>query len=163
MFCKNCGIQNNNGERFCKNCGILLENVEMGQQANNVNNQSQEQANTMNNQNQQQINGVDTQFNQYNNVNGGLDPSYVNKAVNPNMKVWAILSIVIPVVALIWYWFIGLTPYLAILIAIVGFVFARKGQYSNKTLAIIGNVANGILVGMAIVIFVLQIINSLLA
>ena len=32
MFCKNCGMQNNNGEKFCKNCGVLLENQQINEQ-----------------------------------------------------------------------------------------------------------------------------------
>ena len=138
MFCTKCGTQNNNGERFCKNCGVILENAQTPQQPNNINNGNQ----------------------QYSNMNGGLDPNYVNQAVNPNMKKWAILSIVIPVVALIWYMFIGLSFYLAIFIAAAGFGFAQKGEMANKKLATIGKVANGILVGLAVVMFILQLITT---
>ena len=73
MLCKKCGIQNTAGERFCKNCGVLLENSQSSQQ---------------------------NQIPQYSNMNGGLDPNYINQAVNPNMKKWAILcklSWIIPV------------------------------------------------------------------
>lgn len=137
MFCTKCGMQNNNGEKFCKNCGCLLESNQQ-QPVNNY---------------QQPINQ------QYTNTNGNLDSNYVNQAVNPNMKKWAILSIIIPVVAIIWYMFIGLSFYIAILIAAAGFGFAQKGEMSNKKLATIGKVANGILAGLAIVMFVLQLIG----
>ena len=138
MFCTKCGTQNNNSERFCKNCGVILENAQTPQQPNNINNGNQ----------------------QYSNMNGGLDPYYVNQAVNPTMIMWAILSIVIPVVAIIWYLFIGLSFYLAIFIAAAGFGFAQKGEMANKKLATIGKVANGILVGLAVVMFILQLITA---
>ena len=32
MFCTNCGMQNNNGEKFCKICGVLLENQQINEQ-----------------------------------------------------------------------------------------------------------------------------------
>lgn len=131
MLCKKCGIQNTAGERFCKNCGVLLENSQSSQQ---------------------------NQIPQYSNMNGGLDPNYINQAVNPNMEKWAILSIIVPVVAIIWYIFIGLSFYLAILIAAAGFEFANKGEMADKKLAIIGKIANGILVGMAVVTLILQLI-----
>lgn len=134
MFCTKCGMQNNNGEKFCKNCGVLLDNNEKLQPTNNVSNQNQ----------------------QYSNSNVGLDPNYINQAVNPNMKKWAILSVVIPIIAIIWYIFIGLSFYLAILIAAAGFEFARKGEMANKKLAIAGKVANGVLVGLAIIMLILQ-------
>ncbi len=141
MFCTKCGTQNNNGERFCKNCGVILENTQS---------QSQQQTNNINNQNQQ-----------YSNMNGGLDPNYVNQAVNPNMKKWAILSIIVPTVAIIWYIFIGLSFYLAILIAAVGFRFAQKGEMADKKLATIGKVVSGILVGLAVVMFILLFIKTI--
>lgn len=136
MFCIKCGTQNNNGERFCKNCGIILESAQTSQQSSNINNQNQ----------------------QYSNMNGSLNPNYVNQAVNPNMKKWAVLSIVVPVVAIFWYMFIGLSFYLAILIAAAGFGFAQKGEMADKKLATMGRIANGILVGMAVVMLILQLI-----
>lgn len=135
MFCTKCGMQNNNGEKFCRNCGVLLENNQITQQ---MNNQSQEQVN----------------------FNKGLDSKYINQAVNPNMKKWAILSIIVPIVAIIWYVFIGLSFYIAVFIAVAGFSFAQKGEVADKKLSIIGRVANGILVGIAIVMLVLQLILS---
>lgn len=137
MFCKNCGTQNNSNERFCKNCGTLLENGQISQQANNTGSQNQ----------------------QYTNMNGKLNSNYVNQAVNPNMKKWAILSVVIPVAAIIWYMFVGLSFYLAIFIATAGFGFAQKGEMADKKLAAIGKIANGILMGLAIVMLVLQLIG----
>lgn len=157
MYCKNCNFQNVNGERFCRNCGTLLENNQPQQQMNNnINSQVQQPMNTgMVGQvmNQQQMPNQ-----QYQNNNGYLEPNYVNQAVNPDMKKWAILSIVVPIVAMIWYWFIGLSFYLAIFIAAAGFGFAQKGEMANKKLATIGKVLNGILIGMAVVMFILNLI-----
>ncbi len=156
MFCTKCGTQNNNGERFCKNCGVILENVQTPQQPNNINNGNQQYSNMNGGLDPNYVNQAVNP-----NMNGGLDPNYVNQAVNPNMKIWAILSIVMPVVAIIWYTFIGLSSYMAILIAAAGFRFAQKGEMADKKLAKIGNVANGILVGLAVVMFILQLIFPL--
>ncbi len=155
MNCSKCGYNNTTGDRFCKNCGILLENNQPQQSINNVNSQFQQ---PINNISGQQLYQQQTNNQQYTNTNGNLDHNYVNKAVNPNMKKWAILSIVVPVVGIIWYWFIGLSFYLAVFIAAAGFGFAQKGEMSNKKLATIGKVCNGILLGMAIVVFIINLI-----
>ena len=162
MYCSKCGSQNVNGERFCKTCGSLLENNQPQQPVNNMNGQLQQPMN-----NQQPVNNVNPatqQFQQpmnqqYSNNNGGLDPKYVEQAVNPNMKKWAILSIVVPIAGIIWYWFIGLNLYLAVFIAATGFGFAEKGKMANKKLATIGKICSSVLVGMAIIMFILQIIG----
>ena len=168
MNCSKCGYNNTTGDRFCKNCGILLENNQPQQSINNVNSQFQQPINNIgeqqlygqpvNNINSQQTYQQQTNNQQYTNTNGNLDSNYVNKAVNKNKKKWAILSIVVPVVGIIWYWFIGLSFYLAVLIAAAGFGFAQKGEMSNKKLATIGKVCNGILLGMAIVVFIINLI-----
>lgn len=141
MYCSKCGFQNMSGERFCKNCGTLLEN-----------NQPQHPVNYINSQEEQTV------YNQqYQNDNVNLDSNYINQVVNPNMKKWAILSIVVPVVGIIWYWFIGLSFYLAIAIAMVGFSFAKKGEVADKKLATIGKVLNTILCIMAVIMLILII------
>ena len=71
--------------------------------------------------------------NNYSN-SGTLDQNYIDKAVNPNMKKWAILSVVVPAVAIIWYWFIGLSFYIAIMLSAAGFGFDQKGEMANKKL-----------------------------
>jgi len=99
-----------------------------------------------------------------NNTNGQIQQSMnIDKAVNPNMKIWAILSIIVPIIGILWFWFIGLSLYLAILIACVGYVFSDKGKVSNKKLSNIGNLLNGIFIGMVIVVFTLNIINIIMA
>ena len=136
MICSNCGTQNNQGEMFCSKCGMRLE-----QQP--INYQTDQQNGNM----------------QYSNNNGIPNQNYIDKAVNPKMTKWAILSIIVPIAAIIWYWFIGLSFYIAIFIAAAGFGFAQKGEMSNKKMAIIGKVLNGILAGMAIVILIVQLIE----
>ena len=149
MFCSKCGFQNNQGEMFCKNCGTRLEN----------NNQQQAPQNPTNQFIQPQQNVNSQVSNNYSN-NGTLSQNYIDKAVNPNMKKWAILSVVVPAVTIIWYWFIGLSFFIAIMLAAAGFGFAQKGDMANKKLATIGKVLNGILAGIAIVLFILQLINE---
>lgn len=132
MYCSKCGFLNNNGEKYCKNCGVLLEENQVQQPTtNNVDNQ------------------------QFQNNTGNLSSTYVNNAINPNMKKWAILSIIIPAIAIVWYLFIGLSVYIAVIIASVGFSFAKKGEVSDKKLALVGKILNGILVGLAIVMLIL--------
>ena len=183
MNCSNCGTPNVSGERFCKNCGCVLNNVQqpvgMEQQSSNVQPQqfqnqqpqdqmySQQTQGQMNAQTNMNINSGNQQQ-MYNNQNvnnnqsnyGNLDPNYVQNAVNPNMKKWAILSVVVPGVGMIWYRFIGLSFYLAILIAAAGFGFAQKGDMANKKLSTVGKVLNGMLCAMAIIMFILQLINA---
>lgn len=137
MFCSKCGCQIANGERFCRNCGCLIENTQM--------------QNTMQNPN---LNGQANLNQNYSNFN----PNYVNNVENPNMKKWAILSILIPSVAIIWYTFIGLSFYIAIFIGAAGFEFAKKGEIASKKMALTGRILNGILCGLAIVMLIINLI-----
>lgn len=153
MFCSKCGIQNLNGERTCKNCGNLLENPNQ-----QVQQQYQYNGGNSNINIGQPVNSQNTGSFQ-NNI--GVESNCVQNAANSNMKKWAILSIVVPIISIIWYLFIGLPFYLGITIAGVGFGFAQKGEAANKKLAIVGKVLNGILVGLSIIMFILQILISL--
>lgn len=93
-------------------------------------------------------------------TNSNLTSDYVQDAVNPNMKKWAVWSVVIPAIAIFLYMFIGLSVYMAIFIAVVGFSFAKKGELGDRKLATVGKVLNGILTGLAIVMFVILLITS---
>ena len=86
---------------------------------------------------------------------------FVDSTPNPSMKKCAILSIILPAVSIIWYWYIGLSVYIAIFLAVSGFSFAEKGQVSNKKLATIGKVLNGVLFGLALVMLVFHLIESI--
>ena len=133
MNCSKCGYSNQIDDRFCKNCGSPLENNHLQETTNNINNQ------------------------QINNSNGSLDSNNINKALTPNMKKWAILSIILPVIAIIWYWFIGLNTYSAVVIVALGFEFARRGDLTNRNLSTIGRVFNFILIGMTILMFIMKL------
>lgn len=149
MFCSKCGCQNTNGEKFCKNCGVLLENKEI--------------QNTITNQINPNVKILDINNNSNNNENSSntLSQETINKSINPNMKKWAILSIIVPVAGIIWYWFIGLSFYLAIIISAAGFSFAEKGKMADKRLATIGKICNWVLTIMAIIVLIINIINNL--
>lgn len=152
MNCKNCGIQNMNGEKFCKNCGVLLENNLSQQPINNqVTNENYQNNNIGVQPNQQPINSQALNQNYQNNI---------NYALNPNMKKWAVLSVIVPIAGIVWYWFIGLSFYLAIFIAAAGFGFAEKGKMANQKLALIGKILNGVLCGMAVIMLILQLIGA---
>lgn len=181
MNCQKCGVLNVSGEKFCKNCGCILENV--NNQQNNLQNQQfisqqfQEQSYAQSNMNVNNHQNMNTNINNQQSVNitqpsysnnmnntqsanGNLNSNYVQQAVNPNMNKWAVLSIVVPIAGMIWYWFIGLSFYLAIIIAAAGFGFAQKGEMANKKLAIVGKVLNGMLCAMAIIMLILQLIGA---
>lgn len=153
MFCSNCGFQNNNGSKFCNNCGTLLNNIQpqqtVQQQNNNINGVIQ--TNYQQPMNQNQIPNQSYQV-EYQNVNS----NYINQAINPDMKKWAILSIIIPIAGMIFYWFIGLSVYLALVIAACGFEFAKKGEMADKNLAKIGKVLNSLLCIMALIVLIIQ-------
>lgn len=142
MFCSNCSSKTNPGEMFCKQCGTRLNNEEQPEQLN------VQQVET-----QQEVNA------QYSTTNSIIQND-IDKKINPNMKKWAILSIIVPSIAIIWYIFIGLSFYIAIALAATGFGFAKKAEIAEKRLATIGKVLNGILVCFAIVMFFLLLVSA---
>lgn len=160
MFCKNCGTRND-GQSFCTNCGAKLDNSSIDNNRHNEINKEEYSQNTMSPNGlemnvQQALNETAQTTNQTNQMNN----SYIDKAVNPDMTKWAVLSVVIPSIAIFLYMFIGLSFILAIIIAGVGFDFAKKGKMGNKKLAIVGQVLNGILVLLAVIILILNLITA---
>lgn len=129
MFCSKCGIQLKSGEKFCSHCGYLIEN------------------------NDQE---VEQKIFENNNIKSGNINSSAN-AVNPNMKKWAVLSIVIPIVSIIWYWYIGLSIYMAMLFAAIGLNFSKKGELADKKLSNIGRICNYILIVITILMFIINL------
>ena len=174
MFCKNCGTRND-GQSFCTNCGAKLDNLNIDNSKYNEINKEESSQNTkspngLEMDTQQAIKESSQTTNQINNnyINkptnsdiktNQINNSYIDKAVNPDMNKWAVLSIVIPSIAIFIYMFIGLSFILAIIIAGVGFDFAKKGEMANKQLAKIGKILNGILVGIAIIMLIWQLVT----
>lgn len=155
MNCFKCGYVNQTGDRFCKNCGALLDNNYQQQSINNINSQVQQPINNTNNQ------SINNQ--QFNKENINFDSNPVNnEIIIPNMKKWAILSIVVPIVAIIWYWFIGLSTFMSIIIITLVFEFARRGELANKKLANIGKFFNWILIGITFIMFIINFLIGLL-
>ena len=150
MFCNKCGRIIEENTKFCGGCGTPVPIQNNIQQNENI-------AQNIETPNIQQNNNVNQNNENYGQAqaNSNYNQTYQNydNKVNPNMKKYAIGSIVIPVISIIVYWNIGLTIYIAILLAALGFNWAKKGRLYNKTLSTIGYVLNGILVGMTILMF----------
>lgn len=165
MFCSKCGSQIDSNERFCKGCGTLVaqtnnnQTVQQPIDQNNVQNSGQPINNTINPMNNQQVQQPMGQGINMNN-SSNLSQQYVDNALNPNMKKWAILSIVIPAVAIVWYFFIGLSFWLALIIASAGLSFAKKGEFADKKLALAGKILNYCLIGLGVVMLILMLIAN---
>lgn len=160
MFCKKCGRIVEDGARFCGKCGTpveLVNNPTQNAENNNIeeNNNIQQTVNPISNTNQ----GTKINYNAQNTNNYNNQQNY-DRIVNPSMKKYAIASVAIPAVAILVYWFIGLTIYIAILLAGLGYNFANKGKLYNKTLSTIGYILNTILIIMAIVVGISMLIEA---
>jgi len=178
MICNNCGFQNNPGDMFCKQCGTQLNSVPVQQNINPQMAQPQMSVNP-----QPVINPQMTQPQMSVNPQPVINPQMVQPqmSVNPqptinlqmaqpqmnnypnsnstsNATLWAVLSVVLPTASILFYWFIGLTVYVALGLAGIGFYFAKRGK-DNKVLSTIGKVLSGILAGLAIMMFILGLIE----
>ena len=151
MDCFKCGFTNLPSDRFCKKCGAFLES-NYSESINNINQVQQPIDNTSN----ELINNQ-----QFNSTSVNSNCNYVNKEATSNMTKWAILSIIVPIVAIIWYWFIGLSTLMAIVIAALGFEFSKRGELTNKKLANVGKIFNGIFVGIIIIMFIINLAIAL--
>lgn len=139
MYCPKCGFQNVNGELYCKNCGnILEENQNINQQINNI------------------------QQNQTENVSNKQYSKNIENTIYPNMKKWAIFSIILPIIVILVFLFYKISFFLIILSCSLGFSFAKKGAISDKKLAKIGYILNGVVSIIAIIIFIILLAGSLL-
>ena len=165
MNCTNCGNVNPENSRFCLNCGNAIG--ANAQDGNNFNNPVQNFNQPMPNQpmpnqqypNQQmpnqQMPNQPMPNQQY--PNQQMSERYINNAVNPDMNLFAILSIVFPgiglLMLLIYYSLIG-----TMLMAVVGFIFSDKGKPSNAQLSQIGMIMSIVLAGLSIVIFIVLLV-----
>lgn len=134
MTCSNCGTQNNDGNKFCTNCGAFF--ATSIKQANDINQSTD---------NQNYSNEINTQNN-------------INNKSNNKTKIWAIISIIIPIVGLIIYTFIGLSFFNALVIGCFGHLFARRGKLDEPKLAKIGSILNDIFVGICLVMYTIRLI-----
>lgn len=150
MFCSKCGRIIEENTKFCGGCGtpVPAYNNTMSQE-NVIQNKEEQNYNTYVDQGQVQTNYYNQAYQNYDNV------------VNPSMKKYAILSIVIPAVSIFVYLFIGLTVYIAILLSALGFNFAKKGALYSKKLSKIGYILNTILIVMAVLVWIMLLIATL--
>ena len=150
MFCKKCGNVVEEGVKFCGKCGTPVEmtnNYGQGTVSNNINSTINQNTNQMNNQKQ----GATINYNEKN-------ANYDN-IVNPSMKGYAIASIALPIVSILIYWFIGLTAYIAAILAGLGYMCANKGKAYSKKLSVTGYILNTVLLIM-IVIAIISVYND---
>lgn len=136
MFCSKCGSENVNGSKFCKKCGWLLENAQQN---------------------------LDNNYQGYTNQSGiTINQEYINNAVHPNMKKWAIISVIAPSVGLFMTFFTGISLYVFVFLITLGFTSAKKGKTSNEKLASTGKILCWILVGLYAVTFIGSVILALI-
>lgn len=155
MFCSKCGTQINPNERFCSKCGILVVNANSPQSQ-----QTTDQIQSKSIQAQPNTNVINQGFgNNQNNQPNNITQEQINQVLNPNMKKWAILSIVLPAVGIGLYIWPGLSIWIAIAIAGAGLEFAKKGKMGNPKLAKIGQIVNYILLGIALIMLILLLIS----
>lgn len=157
MFCKKCGTLIEEGTKFCGNCGTPVEFVQQQNTTNNINSQPVNPVTDTNSN----ISSNNT-YNSQQNVNYNPNNENYDNIINPSMKKYAILSIVIPSIALFVYFFIGLSFYIAILLAGVGFSFAQKGKMYSKKMSTAGVVLNTILMVVACIMLVILIISAIM-
>ena len=172
MNCPNCGAQVSQNDRFCTSCGSVLknENNQVNDQsvtrqdyvANNVNSNIDNGSNqVVNSQNYGNANFNPVGYNQTSYAQGNYNVQSTNYSQNVNdsdSKVCVILSIIIPIVMLIFKWFVGTSLYIDIIVATVGLTLAKKGEASSKPLSITGMVLNIIFIVLAVVFFIFSLL-----
>lgn len=136
MYCKKCGKLIEENAKFCGGCSTPAPIQNDLQKSENI-----YQNNNINSENYNQTK-----------INSNYNPTYQNydNIIRPNMKIYAICSIVIPVISLIVYYYIGISVSIAFFLSALGFNFAKKGKMYNNVLSIIGYILNGLLLGLAI-------------
>ena len=162
MICSKCGNQNTPNDLFCTKCGNKLESGTPQQLNNGQSPFSQPEvgqpvAGEAAPVTQSTINP--TMTNEQVQVPQQVIPQPAsNEQVNSDMKIWAVLSVIIPAVAIVWYYFIGMSVILAIIFAAMSLAFAKKGAVADSKLAKIGKILSYILIGLAIVMFIVQLL-----
>ena len=159
MFCNKCGRIIEENAKFCGGCGTPVPIQNNIQQNENIA-QNIETPNIQ--QNNNNVNPNNENYGQAQ-VNSNYSQTYQNydNIINPSMKKYAILSIVIPSISLFLYFFVGLTVWIAICLSALGFNFAQKGKLYSEKLAKIGYVLNTILLVAAILMWIILLITTL--
>lgn len=130
MFCNNCGRVIEDNSKFCGKCGAKIEESKVD---NNIENLKVE---------------VDS-----NNSEESSNQNYKDRT-EQTAKKEAIASVIIPAIAIFVYTFIGLSIFLAVFIAGIGFECAKGGKKYSKKLSTTGYVLNGILCVMAVIMYI---------
>ena len=130
MNCPKCGMINKDDAAFCGQCGEKLNTP--------VNNMTMNNQSTMN-----------QQMSQLQNVT--ITPQQQN--LDPSMKKFATLSVVIPSIGLFFCLFIGFIPVLAWALGGMSVGFAKKGKAADPKLAKVGMVLSYIFIAMGFVLF----------
>lgn len=130
MNCPKCGMINKEDAAFCGQCGEKLNTP--------VNNMTMNNQSTMN-----------QQMSQLQNVT--ITPQQQN--LDPSMKKFATLSVVIPSIGLFFCLFIGFIPVLAWALGGMSVGFAKKGKAADPKLAKVGMVLSYIFIAMGFVLF----------
>ena len=129
MNCPRCGMINKDDAAFCGQCGEKL-NVPV----NNMNMQQQPVNPQMQSQNLNQ-------------------PAQPLQNLDPSMKKFATLSVVIPSICLFLILFVGFMPILAWALGGMCVGFAKKGKAADPKLAKVGMVLSYILIAMGFVLY----------
>lgn len=130
MFCNNCGRVIEGDAKFCGKCGAKVEKSKFD------NNIEEVELQVDSNNNEEFIN------------------QNCNEKTERSAKKEAIASVVIPAIAIFVYTFIGLSIFLAVFIAGIGFECAKGGKKYSKKLSTTGYVLNGILCAMAVIMYI---------
>ena len=139
MNCPKCGMINKDDAAFCGQCGEKLNTP--------VNNMTMNNQSTMNQQTA--LPTMNQQTAQLQNVT--ITPQQQN--LDPSMKKFATLSVVIPSIGLFFCLFIGFIPVLAWALGGMCVGFAKKGKAADPKLAKVGMVLSYIFIAMGFVLF----------
>ncbi len=156
MKCPRCGAEVALGEKFCKTCGNLIVNNEVPN--SQINNEMPKENPTISNNQYNNMNvneTVNTNWQNQESVN-----SSNNQTIDPNSKKIAIISIIIPIVAIIIWWFIGLSFLFAVILVGAGFGLSERAKAGEPKLAMIGKILNIIFLIFTIIMFILNVIGT---
>ncbi len=160
MFrCNSCNeVFERNG--YCPKCGALLQNVNGASNMNNNDIMQNGHSNDSGMNNGANNVNFTTTNNASMNQNLVSDEKQFNSVTKNDDKKYAIISIVIGVGGILFYFFIGLSVWLALVLCSVGLSLAKKSKQSTPGLSKVGTIFNILLGVIAIIIWILLIIAS---